>query len=108
MVIPRRDGQGFPRAGRAAPRDFPRGNPKGNPKEQPCQPEGNPVLLNSHSNLHSISNSFFNSPKKKQDVEQKPFLQALLRLFLGQYIKCWDNFLGRNIFPVCGFVEGPL
>ena len=35
------DGWGFPRAGRAAPRDFPRAKPKGNPKEKPCQLEEN-------------------------------------------------------------------
>ena len=35
--------EGFPRAGRAAPRDFLRAKPEGNPEEQPCQPEENPV-----------------------------------------------------------------
>ena len=33
----RREGRGFPRAGRAAPRNFLRAKPKGNPEEQPCQ-----------------------------------------------------------------------
>ena len=33
----------FPRAGRAALRDFPRAKPEGNPEEQPCHPEENPV-----------------------------------------------------------------
>ena len=33
------DGRGFPRAGRAAPRDFLKTKPEGNPEEQPCQPE---------------------------------------------------------------------
>ena len=37
------DGQGFPRAGRAAPRDFPRAKPERNPEEQPCKPKENPV-----------------------------------------------------------------
>ena len=39
----RRDGRSFPRAGRAAPKDFPRAKPEGNPEAQPCQPEENPV-----------------------------------------------------------------
>ena len=43
----RREGRDFPRAGRAAPRDFPKAKPKGNPEEQPCQPEENFILLNS-------------------------------------------------------------
>ena len=38
--------QCFPRAGRAAPRDFPRANPKEIHKEQPCQPKENPILTN--------------------------------------------------------------
>ena len=42
-----RKGQGFPRAGRAAPRDFPRALPSRNPSEQPCQPSENPVLPSS-------------------------------------------------------------
>ena len=40
----RREGRGFLRAGRAAPRDFQWAKPEGNPKEQPSQPEENPVL----------------------------------------------------------------
>ena len=39
----RRDGRGFPRAGRAALRDFPRAKPEGYPEEQPCQPKENPL-----------------------------------------------------------------
>ena len=34
---------GFPRAGRAAPRDFPWAKPEVNPEEQPSQPEVNPA-----------------------------------------------------------------
>ena len=34
---------GFPRPGRAAPRDFPWGLPSKNFSEQPCQPSENPV-----------------------------------------------------------------
>ena len=43
-----RDGRGFPRAGRAAPRDFSRA------KEQPCQPEENPVHPNSFTWIYII------------------------------------------------------
>ena len=38
---------GFPRAGRAAPRDFPRAQPEGNPEGQLCQPEENPFYPDS-------------------------------------------------------------
>ena len=41
--LKRREGRGFPRAGRAALRDFLRAKPEGNPEEQPCQTEENPV-----------------------------------------------------------------
>ena len=50
-----RDGWGFPRAGRAAPRDFPRASPSGNPSEQPCQPSENPVLPSSFTQINPNS-----------------------------------------------------
>ena len=54
----RRDRRGFPKASRAAPRDFQRAKPKGNPKEQPCQPKENAVRI-FHLDLHSIWNRTF-------------------------------------------------
>ena len=47
-------GHGFPKAGRAAPRDFPRAGLKGNPKESPCQPNINPVLPDSFTPIYII------------------------------------------------------
>ena len=44
----------FPRAGRAAPRDFPRALPLGNPWEQPCQPLENPVRPSSFTWINPI------------------------------------------------------
>ena len=41
-------------AGRASPRDFPRAKPKGNPEEQPCQPEENPVLPDSVTQIYIL------------------------------------------------------
>ena len=38
------EGRGFPRAGRAAPRDFSRVKTEGNSEEQPLQPEKDPVF----------------------------------------------------------------
>ena len=38
------DVQGFPSAGRAAPRDFQRAKPQGNHEKQPCQPKENLAL----------------------------------------------------------------
>ena len=49
-----REGQGFPRAGRTALRDFPRAKPEGNPEEQPCQPEENPVLPDSFTQIYIL------------------------------------------------------
>ena len=46
--------QGFPRAGRAAPREFPRAKPEGNPEEQPCQSEENPVLPDSFTEIYIL------------------------------------------------------
>ncbi len=40
--------------GRAAPRDFPRAKPEGNPEEQPCQPEENPVLPDSFTQIYIL------------------------------------------------------
>ena len=51
----RRDPEGLPRAGRAAPRDFPRGKPKWDLEEQPCQPEENLILPNSFTQINSNS-----------------------------------------------------
>ena len=48
------EGRGFPRAGRAAPRDFPRALPSGNPSEQPCQPSENPVHPSSFNWINPI------------------------------------------------------
>ena len=48
------EGRGFPRAGRAAPRDFPRPKPEGNPEEQPCQPEKNHVLPDSFTEIYIL------------------------------------------------------
>ena len=45
--------RGFPRAGRAAPRDFRRAKLEGNPEEQPCQPE-NPALPESFTQINPI------------------------------------------------------
>ena len=42
------------RAGRAAPRDFPRVKSEGNPEEQPCQPEENPVLPDSFTQIYIL------------------------------------------------------
>ena len=42
---------GFSEGGRAAPRDFVRAKPEGNPEELTCQPEENPVLLNSFTQI---------------------------------------------------------
>ena len=42
------------RAGRAAPRDFPRENTEGNPEEQPYQPEENPVLPDSFTQIYIL------------------------------------------------------
>ena len=50
----RRKGQGFPRAGRAVPRDFFKGEPEGKPKEQPRQPEENPVLSDSFTHVYIL------------------------------------------------------
>ena len=52
------DGRGFPRAGRAAPRDFQRARPKGNPKEQLCQPEENPILHDFSSQIYVLFQIF--------------------------------------------------
>ena len=38
----------------ATPRDFPRAKPEGNPEEQPCQPEENPVLPNSFTQIYTL------------------------------------------------------
>ena len=75
MVNLRRDGQGFPRAGRAAPKDFLRGNPKGNPKEQPCQPEENPVLLSLKFTFY-FKEVFSTLQKKNKMWNRKHFLEA--------------------------------
>ena len=48
------EGLGFPRADRVAKREFPRVKPQGNPKKQPCQPEANPVLPNSFTQIHFL------------------------------------------------------
>ena len=51
---------GFPRAGRAAPRDFPRTKADGNPEMQPCQPEEKPrPSWLFYLDLHSISIGHF-------------------------------------------------
>ena len=50
----RRKGHGFPRAGRAAPRDFFKGEPEGNHKEQPCQPEGNTFLTDFFTHVYIL------------------------------------------------------
>ena len=44
----------FPWAGRAAPRDFPRAKPKENPEDQLCQPEENPVLADSFTQIYIL------------------------------------------------------
>ena len=49
-----RDGRGFPRAGRAAPRDFSRALPSGNPSKQPCQPSENPVHPSSFTRINPL------------------------------------------------------
>ena len=49
-----REGQGFPRAGRAASWDFPRALPLGNPSEQPCQSLENTVLPSSFTKINPI------------------------------------------------------
>ena len=45
----------FPRVGRAAPIDFPRAKPEGNPEEQPCQPEENPALPDSFTQIYILT-----------------------------------------------------
>ena len=42
-----RKGRGFPKAGKAA-------KPEGNPKDQPCQPEENPVLPDSYTQIYIL------------------------------------------------------
>ena len=49
-----RDGWGFPRAGRAAPRDFPRANAERNTEEQPFQPEENPFLTDYFTTIYIL------------------------------------------------------
>ena len=48
------EGIGFPRAGRAAPRDFPRAKREGNSEDEPCQPEENPVLPDSFTYIYIL------------------------------------------------------
>ena len=48
------DGRGFPRACRAAPRDFPSAKPEVNPEEQPCQPEEYPVHSDSFTWIYIL------------------------------------------------------
>ena len=45
---------GFPKADRAAQRDFPRAKPQGYPEEQPCQPEENPVHFSSFTWIYIL------------------------------------------------------
>ena len=49
-----RDGRGFPRAGRAAPRDCPRVKPEGNPEKQCCQPDEDTVHPDSYTKIYII------------------------------------------------------
>ena len=44
----------FPRAGRAALKDFLRAEPKGNPEEQPCQSKENPIFPHSFTQIYII------------------------------------------------------
>ena len=50
----RGEGQGFTRAGRAASMDFPRAKLEGNPEELPFQPEENPVLPDSFTQIFYV------------------------------------------------------
>ena len=82
----RREGQGFPRTGRAAPRDFPRAKPEENPKEQPCQPEENPVLPDSFTQIYILFLTGFRNcpPKIHSRCRIGPF-QVTLHLLLPEF-----------------------
>ena len=61
-----REGRDFPRAGRAAMRNFPRAKAEDNPEEQPCLPEENPVLPDSITQIYILFLiSFRIGPPKK-------------------------------------------
>ena len=64
---------GFPRAGRAAPRDFPRAKPESNPKEEP----GPSWLF--YSDLHYIEIDLLIFLKQQQDKKAETFFERLIK-----------------------------
>ena len=62
----KREGQGFPRAGRAAPRDV-------NPKEHPCKPEENHILPDSFTHIYIL------------------FLTGFFEISVLAFLKCMDG-----------------
>ena len=68
---------GFSEAGRAAPRDFPRAKPE----EQPCQPEENPVLPDSFTQIYILFLIGFRIGPPKMHRRFRIGLPKILRRF---------------------------
>ena len=95
-----REGQGFQRAGRAAPRDFPRAKSKGNLEGQLCRLEENPVLADSFAPIFIIFIiDFLIGPPKCIDSSVLTFLKFTDGSVLA-LLKCVDSYVLAHLrFP---------
>ena len=67
--------------------------------EQPCQPEENPVLPDSFSQIHILFQiGLFNFPKWRHDVEQKLFFARLIKVTSDAKYQIWGQLSFCNFF----------